>query len=77
MAVGYPVREYPDRIQAALPLDDGFRHVVQHHQPFIAILDPGFLMPATDGRATRRRESIALPRTGERAAAWFSFPPAW
>ncbi|MCY1299949.1 hypothetical protein D9M68_758510 [compost metagenome] len=48
MAVGLPVREHPDRIQATLPLDDGFRHVVQHHQPLITILDPGVLVSAAE-----------------------------
>ncbi|MNY81455.1 hypothetical protein D3C86_2230350 [compost metagenome] len=31
-----------------MPFDDRFSHVVQHHQPFVTILDPGTLMPAAE-----------------------------
>ncbi|MNZ91607.1 hypothetical protein D3C78_1105970 [compost metagenome] len=45
--VRHPVREHPNWVQATLSLDDGFRHVVQHHQTLVAVLDPRTLMSAT------------------------------
>lgn len=56
--VGHPIREYPDRIQAALPLDGRLGHRVQHDQPFLSILHARSLVPASKIRRNQEDAGI-------------------
>ncbi|MCY1538567.1 hypothetical protein D9M68_741150 [compost metagenome] len=58
--VGHPIREYPDRIQATLPLDDRFGHRVQHDQPFLSILHARSFVPASKIRRNQEHAGIQL-----------------
>jgi hypothetical protein len=60
IVVGFSIREHPDRVQPSLPFDDRPRHVVEHHQSFVAIFDPGILMPSTEVSRYEKHAGLEL-----------------
>lgn len=42
--IGLSVRKHPNRIKPTLSLDDRLGYVVEHHEPLVAVLDPGAFM---------------------------------
>lgn len=58
--VGHPVREYPDRIQAALPLDDRLGHRIQHDQSFLSVFHTRSLVPASKIRRNQEHAGVQL-----------------
>lgn len=67
--VGHPIREYPDWIQAALPLDDRLGHGVQHDQPFLSVLHTRSLVPAAGMRSLKSRAASAFQAEGAGASS--------
>lgn len=57
---GHPIWEYPDQIQATLPLDDRFGHRVKHDQPFVSVLVPRALMSVTKIRRYEKGADVDL-----------------